>query len=172
MIEEAVNEALPRFYAQAVEESDVRPLGQPDGRRHRGARPAKGGELKFTAEVDVRPEVELPELRGHRGHRRRRRGLPTPTSTSSSTACASASAPSPGRARRADGDFVSIDLSATIDGEEIDDASRGVSYEVGSGTMLEGIDEAAHRPAGRRADATFTAPLAGATAPARRPRSR
>src|ERR671926_370782 len=64
VIEEAVNEALPRFYAQAIEESDVRPLGQPTVDVTEVPDPSKGGELKFTAEVDVRPALELPDLEG------------------------------------------------------------------------------------------------------------
>src|SRR5439155_19777969 len=57
------------------------------------------------------------------------------------------------------GDFVSIDISARIDDEEIDSVS-GVSYEVGSGQMLEGMDEALlGLQVGE--STTFTAPLAG-----------
>ena len=61
MLEEAVNDALPRFYGQAVEENQVRPLGQPTVDVTDVPDPADGGELKFTAEVDVRPEVQLPD---------------------------------------------------------------------------------------------------------------
>ena len=64
VLEEAVNEALPKFYAQAVEESDVRPLGQPTVDVTDVPDPAAGGDLKFTAEVDVRPQIDLPELDG------------------------------------------------------------------------------------------------------------
>ena len=60
VIEEAVNEALPRIYAQAIEESDVRPLGQPTVDVTEVPDPAKGGELKFTAEGDVRPAARAP----------------------------------------------------------------------------------------------------------------
>jgi trigger factor len=159
VIEEAVNDALPRFYAQAVEESDVRPLGQPTVDVTEVPDPAKGGELKFTAEVDVRPEVELPELEGipvtvddveisdgdvdeRLDNLRQRFGTLVTVE----------------RAAQA-GDFVSLDISATIDDEEIDSVS-GVSYEVGSGTMLEGMDEAVTGlQAGEQT--TFTAPLAG-----------
>jgi trigger factor len=159
VIEEAVNEALPRFYAQAIEESDVRPLGQPTVDVTEVPDPSKGGELKFTAEVDVRPELELPDLEGvevavddveitdadvdERLDDLRQRfgtlvGVDRPAQT---------------------GDFVTLDISATIDGEEIDTVS-GVSYEVGSGQMLEGTDEAV---TGLQAGetTTFTAPLAG-----------
>jgi len=62
VIEEAVNDALPKFYAQAVEESEVRPLGQPEVDVTSVPDPTTGGDLKFTAEVDVRPEFELPDL--------------------------------------------------------------------------------------------------------------
>ncbi len=159
VIEEAVNEALPRFYAQAVEESDVRPLGQPTVDVTEVPDPAKGGELKFTAEVDVRPEVELPELEGiavtvddvevsdadvdeRLDSLRQRFGTLVTVERAAQT-----------------GDFVSVDISATIDDEEIDSVS-GVSYEVGSGTMLEGMDEAVTGlQAGEQT--TFTAPLAG-----------
>jgi trigger factor len=159
VIEEAVNEALPRFYAQAVEESDVRPLGQPTVDVTEVPDPAKGGELKFTAEVDVRPALELPDLEGvevivdevevtdadvdERLDDLRQRfgtlvGVDRPAQT---------------------GDFVTLDISATIDDEEIDSVS-GVSYEVGSGQMLEGMDEAV---TGLQAGetTTFTASLAG-----------
>jgi trigger factor len=159
VIEEAVNEALPRFYAQAVEESDVRPLGQPTVDVTEVPDPSKGGELKFTVEVDVRPELELPDLEGIRvtvddievtdadvderlDTLRQRFGTLV------------------GVDRPAEqGDFVSIDISATIDGEEIDSVS-GVSYEVGSGTMLQGMDDAV---VGLQAGetTTFTSPLAG-----------
>ena len=62
VIQEAVNEALPGFYTQAVTETEIRPLGQPEVDVTAVPDPATGGDLAFTAEVDVRPEFELPEL--------------------------------------------------------------------------------------------------------------
>jgi trigger factor len=59
----------------------------------------------------------------------------------------------------ADGDFVSLDIAATIGDEEIDSA-KGISYQVGSGTMLDGLDEAV-TGASAGDSRTFTAPLAG-----------
>jgi trigger factor len=159
VIEEAVNEALPRFYAQAVEESDVRPLGQPTVDVTEVPDPAKGGELKFTAEVDVRPELELPELEGI---------AVTVDDVEVSDADVDERVESlrerfgtlVGVERAAQpGDFVTLDISAVIDGDEIDTVS-GVSYEVGSGTMLEGMDEAVTGLQGGE-QTTFTAPLAG-----------
>ena len=66
------------------------PIGRPD---IEVTEIADGDKLAFTAEVDVRPEITLPDLDVARGHGRRRRGRPTRTSTSSWTTCAPASAP-------------------------------------------------------------------------------
>jgi trigger factor len=159
VLEEAVNNALPRFYGQAVEENQVRPLGQPTVDVTDIPDPAEGGELKFTAEVDVRPTVELPDYSSiavtvddvdvsdddvdeQLTTLRQRFGT-----------LVGAERPA------AEGDFVSIDLAADIDGDEID-AVKGVSYEIGSATMIEGLDEAlSGKSAGESAD--FDAPLAG-----------
>jgi trigger factor len=141
VLEEAVNEALPKFYAQAVEAGDVRPLGQPTVDVTDVPDPTAGGELKFTAEVDVRPQIDLPELDGI---------AVTVDDVEVSDADVDADVESLRErfgtltgVERAAGtdDFVSIDIAARIDGEEIDTA-KGVSYQVGSGTMLDGMDDA------------------------------
>lgn len=63
VLEEAVNDALPRFYTQAVDEGKIEVLGQPDITDIEGVEKiADGGDLKFTAEVDIRPEVTLPDF--------------------------------------------------------------------------------------------------------------
>ena len=159
VIEEAVSEALPQFYAQAVEQGELRPLGQPKVDVTEVPDPSGSGELKFTAEVDVRPEITLPELDGIeltvddvvvtdedvdqqvQSLRERFGTLKTVE-----------------RPAAAD-DFVTLDLRAEIDGEEIDSV-KGINYQVGSGTMLAGIDEAlTDLSAGETT--TFVAPLAG-----------
>jgi trigger factor len=158
VLEQAVNEAVPDLYNKAVAEHEVVPLGQPDLEI---TKLDDGKELAFTAEVDVRPSFELPDLEQLsvtvdnaevdpdqveeylRALRERFASLKTvdrPVET---------------------GDFVSIDLAATIDGKAVDDAqASGVSYEVGTESMLDGLDEAlAGMSAGE--SATFTAELAG-----------
>jgi trigger factor len=159
VLEEAVNEALPHFYAKAVEESDVRPLGRPSVDVTDIPDPATGGDLKFTAEVDVRPQIDLPDLASvevtvddvevadtdvdeRLDSLRERFG----TLTTVDRAAAA-------------GDFVSIDISAEIDGNEIDSV-KGISYEIGSGTMLEGMDDALPGMTAGETK-TFTSPLAG-----------
>ena len=120
--------------------ADVRPLGQPEIEI---TKKEYGEDLDFTAEVDIRPEIELPDLEGLKitvdpievsdeevdtelQNLRARFGTLT------------------GVERAAEnGDFVSIDLSATVDGEEVPEAAtEGLSHEVGSGQLIEGLDEA------------------------------
>jgi trigger factor len=158
VLQEAVNDALPELYGRAVQETDVFALGQPDVEI---TKLDDGDELAFTAEVDVRPKFEMPDYDG----------LPvtvddavvTPDEVEETLGNLRerfASLTAAGRPAH-NGDFVSIDLSATIDGEEIEDArTTGYSYEVGSGGSVEGLDEAlVGLSAGE--SKTFTSKLAG-----------
>ncbi|WP_435735532.1 trigger factor [Cellulosimicrobium sp. PMB13] len=158
VLEHAVNDGLSGFYRQAVSESGIRPLGQPEVDVTEVPVDAEG-PLKFSAEVEVRPELDLPEL------------------SSLAVTIDAAEVSDEDVSERLDalrerfgtlvgvdrpaveGDFVVLDLKAVIDGEEVDSVS-GISYQIGSGNMLEGLDEAL---TGLSADetTTFTAPLAG-----------
>ncbi len=159
VIEEAVNDALPRFYGQAVEESQIRPLGQPEVDVTSVPDPASGGELAFTVEVDVRPTVELPDYASIAVDVDDVEVADADVETEL-TGLRQRFGTLVGVERAAvEGDFVSIDLAAEIDGEQID-AVTGVSYEIGSKNMLEGLDEAlTGLSAGDTT--TFEAPLAG-----------
>lgn len=159
VIEEAVNEALPRFYLQAVEASEVRPLGQPEVDVTAVPDPTTGGGLKFTAEVDVRPEFTLPALDAvevtvddiNIGDEQVDERLETLRERFGSLSTVDRPA--------VDGDFLSIDLGATIDGDEIDSV-KGISYRVGSGEMLVGMDDVLPGLSAGETT-TFTSPLAG-----------
>jgi trigger factor len=159
VLEEAVNDALPHFYAQAIQEGDLRPLGKPTVDVTQVPDPKGSGDLRFTIEVDVRPQITLPDLDGIEvvvddvvvtdedveeqiDKLRERFGTLKPIQRPA-----------------ADGDFVSLDIRAEIDGNEIDSA-KSVSYQVGSGTMLAGMDDAL---GGLSAGDTtaFAAPLSG-----------
>lgn len=161
VLTEAVNDALPGFYSQAVQEAEVFALGQPDVEI---TQLDDGKEFTFTAEVEVRPKFELPDL--------------TTLSITVDNAEVTdedideylnnlrerfASLKTAQRAAAED-DYVTIDLSASVDGELIEDAqASGLSYQVGSGTMLEGLDDAlAGLSAGE--SATFKTELAGGAA--------
>lgn len=140
LLDQVVNEALPARYGQAVVESEVQPLGQPE---IEVTKKEYGQELAFTAEVDIRPKIELPDLSALTIS-------VDPVEVSDDDVDAELESL---RARFgtltgvdrpvADGDFVSIDLSATIDGEEVPGASaEGLSHEVGSGRLIVGLDDA------------------------------
>jgi trigger factor len=140
MLDQVVGDAVPGRYTEAVTSSDVRPLGQPEIEI---TNKEYGQDLTFTAEVDVRPEIELPELEGLKisvdpievtdeevdtelQNLRARFGTLTGVERAAET-----------------GDFVSIDLSATVDGEDVPEAkTEGLSHEIGSGQLIEGLDDA------------------------------
>lgn len=158
VLQEAVNEALPQFYGQAVEENNVRPIGQPEvDVTEVPADP--GQELKFTVEVDVRPEITLPDYSTLKSE------VDTVAVADSDiderlTSLRERFGTLVGVERAVEtGDFVSIDLAATIGDEEIDSVT-GISYEVGSGNMLDGMDDALVGMTSGQTK-TFTAPLAG-----------
>jgi len=158
VLEQAMNDAVPKLYGKALEEHEVFALGQPDLEI---TKLDDGKELAFTAEVDVRPKFEIPDLDG----------MPVTVDDAEVTPDQVAEYLAALRERFAslksadrpviDGDYVSIDLSAGVDGEPVDDAqASGISYEVGSGSMLAGLDEAlAGMAAGDTK--TFTAELSG-----------
>jgi trigger factor len=140
VLEEAVSEAVPRFYGEAVRENDVAVLGQPDVEVTEFA---DGGQLVFTAEVDVRPQVELPDYDG----------LPV-TVDDAEVSDAELDEQLSGLADRfamltatdrpvEEGDFVAIDMEATVAGDVLSEASTtGLSYEVGTESLMTGLDAA------------------------------
>ena len=160
VLQEAVNDALPRFYGQAVEENKIRPLGQPEvDVTEVPAEP--GQDLKFTIEVDVRPELVLPDYEGI--------AIEVDVVDAEAAAADVETRMTALRQRfgtlagvervAATGDFVSMDLAAAIGDEEIDTA-KGISYEIGSGNMIDGLDDALVGMAAEESK-TFTAPLSG-----------
>jgi trigger factor len=136
---EAVNDALPSLYLKALDDNDLTPLSQPELEMDQIE---DGAAVVFRAELDIAPKIELPEFHGLEAevdplvvedsdieeqldNLRQRFGTLTPVDRPA-----------------ADGDFVTIDLSAAKDGEPISEAqATGMSYQVGRGTMLEGLDD-------------------------------
>ncbi|WP_353114750.1 trigger factor [Microbacterium sp.] len=160
VIEHAVNEGLDRFFREAAAEHNVRVVGRPSAEVVEWPSEKDfSGDLLVDVEVDVRPEIELPDLSGI-----------TLTVDAAETDEAAIDAELDSLRSRfgtlipvdrpaAKGDFVELDLVAAIDGAEIDRAD-GVSYEIGSGELLEGIDEAIDSlTAGE--DTTFRSQLVG-----------
>ncbi len=139
-IEHAVNDGIAEWYGAAIEEHTLRPLGQPEIDVVRIPGQVEGDEgLEFTATVDISPAITVPAPKSI-----------TVTIEAAAVDEADVDARLDSlRARfatlkgvdrpAADGDFVTLDLSAMLDGVEAD-AVQGTSYQVGSGSMLDGLD--------------------------------
>ena len=141
VLEEAINDALPKAYEDALRENKVMPVGQPEI----DVTELQDGEsLTFTAEVDVRPEFDLPDLST----------LNVEVGVAEVTDADVDEQVDALRARFAtlktveracaDGDVLLIDISGTTDsGDEVEDlAGTALSYELGTDGMLPGFDEA------------------------------
>ncbi|WP_241658641.1 trigger factor [Arcanobacterium bovis] len=162
IIEQAINDNLDSYYQQAVVEADVRPMSRPEVSINEVPEMSGNGdntELKFIVEVDVRPEISLPNPADIT--------IEVPSTEVSDDDVATALVDLQERfatltdvnRKAKKGDYVNIDLVAKIGDEEVDDVA-GVSYRIGDGNMLEGQDKAL---TGAKAGdvVEFTAKLAG-----------
>ncbi|MDQ0990918.1 trigger factor [Streptomyces sp. V3I7] len=161
VLEEAVNDALPKFYTEAVNEAELSPLGQPDV----DITELKDGEtLNFTAEVDIRPAVEIPDFSGIEVEVDAVEVTDEDIEKSVEQLRERFASTSPVERAAEDGDVVTIDLEAKVDGEVLEDGvAQGVTYTIGSGELLDGIDEAV-KGLEAGAEATFTSELKGGSA--------
>ena len=159
VIEHAINDGVPGWYNEAVEELELRPYGQPEIEVTKIPGSDEGDEgVEFVAIVEVRPEITLPaaadlvvevspvevsddDVEERLTALRQRFGTLVAVERVAE-----------------EGDFVTIDLTATIEGEQID-AVQGSSYQVGTGNMIDGLDEAV-TGLGAGGTASFVGPLA------------
>lgn len=156
VLDQVLNEMIPSRYSQVVEEHDLKVLGQPDIDI---AELKDGEQVTFTAEVDVRPEIEVPDFSTISVE-----VAPLKADDDAIAAELENLQARFGTLKNVDrkvkkGDFVSIDLSATIDGESVEEATtEGLSHEVGTDSLVEGLDDAL---VGMKADEenTFTSKL-------------
>jgi trigger factor len=158
VLTQAVNDAMPDLYAKAVAEGDIYALGQPDVQI---TQLDDGKELTFTVEVDIRPKFELPDLSDLSVTVDDT--LVTPDEVAEYLGSLQERFASLKSVQRPvqNEDYVSIDLSASVEGEPVEDAqASGLSYQVGSGSLLDGLDTALiGMSAGE--SATFRTELAG-----------
>ena len=144
VLQEAVNEALPQLYTDAAREHELQPLGQPEIKDITDLDTlTDGASFSFTAEVDIRPEITLPELDGI--------AVSVDDATVGDADVEEQLAELRDRfgtlktvERPAEaGDYLSVDLVTTVDGAEVEGGgAKGLSYVVGSGDLVEGLDEA------------------------------
>jgi trigger factor len=140
VLSQAVNDAMPDLYAKAVAEGDVHTLGQPEVEI---TSLDDGKELTFTVEVDIRPKFDLPDLASLAVTVDDTQVNPDEVAEYlGSLQERFASLKTVQRPVETD-DYVSIDLSASVDGEPVEDAqASGLSYQVGSQSLLDGLDDA------------------------------
>ena len=140
VLNEAINTALPEFYSQAARENEVLIVGRPNV----DIKELKDNEIvKFEVEVDVRPEIKLPDFSeielsvpdvelSEKDVEDQVEALRIRFGTLVTIEKDAAS-----------GDFVTIDLVAKIEGKEVEGGTaNGISYEVGSNRMIDGLDTA------------------------------
>lgn len=160
VIQQAINDGLQEFYQAGLSEAEITPLSQPQVEVEEIPDvETNQGTLKFSGELDIKPTVELPDYSGlevevdaieaddeavqeELDALRSRFGTLKEVERPATT-----------------DDFVTLDLTATIGDEEVDNAT-GLSYQVGAGTMLDGLDEALEGLSAGE-DATFNTTLAG-----------
>lgn len=140
VLDQVINEMLPSRYSQAVEENDVKALGQPEIEI---SELEDGKHITFTAEVDVRPEIEVPDFSAISVEVAPLKADDEAIDAELKNLQARFGTLKPADRAVKKGDFVSIDLSATIDGETVDEATtEGLSHEVGNDSLIEGLDDA------------------------------
>jgi trigger factor len=138
----AINDGLDSIYRKAIEQEKLRPLGQPSADvKSTPDEKTFAGDLVVEIEVEVRPEIKLPEFKG----------LKVTVDTIKVEKAEVEAELDRLRSRfgtlitverpAQKGDFTSIDLIASVDGEQIDQA-QNISYEIGSDSLLDGIDDA------------------------------
>lgn len=142
VLNHAVSDALDKFYRQAVEEEKIRPLGRPEADvSELPDLKDFSGDLVVIVEVDVRPEFDLPKLDGLELVVDTVTVDPEEVETELQNLLARFGTLITVDRPAKTGDFAQIDLVATIDDREVDTANA-ISYEVGSGDLIDGIDEA------------------------------
>lgn len=161
VLEEAVNDALPKFYTEAVNEAEIDVLGQPEV----DITELKDGEtLNFTAEVDVRPAIEIPDYSGIEVEVDAVEVSDEDVDKAVTELRERFASTSPVERAAEDGDVITIDLEAKVEGEVLEDGvASGVSYTIGSGELLDGIDDAV-KGLEAGGEATFTSELKGGSA--------
>ncbi|MEV7804611.1 trigger factor [Microbispora sp. NPDC088329] len=140
VLEETLNDALPKLYGQAVDETEVFPVSQPE---IEVTKIEDGEQVEFTAEVDIRPAFDIPDYQGAE--------IVVDSAevtdedvTAQLESLRQRFATLTGVERPAqNGDYVVMDLRAEIDGRNLEEQQAAdVSYEVGAGSVLEGLDDA------------------------------
>jgi trigger factor len=139
VVQEALNEAVSGAYEKVMREHEFKPVGQPEievteleDRSH----------MAFTAEVEVRPDFDLPEFGNVR--------VEVDAVVADDDAVTEQLEALQKRFSNyqvveraaADGDVLLVDIAGTHDGEPVEDlTANALSYELGTDGILPGFDE-------------------------------
>jgi trigger factor len=158
LLEDAVRDGLSRWYVEAIDDAGVEPVGDP--KLDLGDLPGEGKPLQFSIEVGVRPEAKLGTYKGLEVGRREPdipdevvdrelEGLRERLATLETVAEPATK-----------GDFVLVDFTGTVDGEEFTGGSaRDELIELGSGRLVDGFeDQLTGAKAGDERTVTITFP--------------
>lgn len=160
VIQQAINDNLQEFYQAGLADAEISPLSRPEVEVEEiPDTKTNEGVLKFSGELDIKPEIELPDYSGLEVEVEAREADDAAVQEQLDELRGRFGTLKDVERPAAKDDFVTIDLVATIGEEEVDNAT-GLSYQVGAGTMLEGIDEALEGLSAGE-DATFETTLQG-----------
>lgn len=158
VLDQAINEVVPQKYVEALQENSLTPLAQPE---IEVTKFEDNEALEFTAEVDIRPEIDLPSYDGVEAEVEDAELTDADVEEQVEALRERFATLVDVERPAADGDFVVMDLKATRDGEVVEGAEvAGMSYRVGRGGMLDGLDEALTGMAAGE-EKTFSSQLVG-----------
>lgn len=139
VLQEAVNEAVPKAYADALKDKKVYPIGRPNVKVEELK---ENEELKFSAEVDVRPDFETPKYRGLKLQVDKARELGEDVLKQLEDLRARFSTLTAVERAVKDQDVVILDITGTKDGEQVNQYSgQALAYTVGSDGLVPGADK-------------------------------
>lgn len=160
VIQQAINDNLQEFYQAGLADAEISPLSRPEVEVEEiPDTKTDEGVLKFSGELDIKPEVELPDYSGLEVEVEAREADDAAVQEQLDELRGRFGTLKDIERPAAQDDFVTVDMVATIGEEEVDNAT-GLSYQVGAGTMLEGMDEALEGLSAGE-DATFETTLQG-----------
>ncbi|ALO66756.1 trigger factor [Arthrobacter alpinus] len=160
VLETAINSGLNGWYQEAVVENKLVPLSRPEVEITEVPDPTgTDGVVKFHVELDIRPEIELPNYEGIEVEVAAVEASDEDTDKALDELRGRFGTLKAEDRPAVDGDFLTINIAAKIDDVEVDSASD-LSYQIGAGNMLDGLDEAATGLSAGE-EAIFTTKLAG-----------
>ena len=140
VLDEALRSALGRWYADAIEEAGIAPVGEPE--LDMQGLPEEGQPLSFSIEIGVRPAAKLGQYKGLEVGRREPAVEDSAIDAEVDRLRERVATLETVERPAEEGDFVVIDYAGTVDGEPFEGgAGRDQLLELGSGRLIPGFEE-------------------------------